>query len=1316
MKHQIKVKYIILFCLPLFLLNYLDAYQTEILSETENGLHLRVADISQVEWRNADDYPDSASMFCLGLADAVPISSQLAIPYWSFSLSLPTPDQPRVRISNVTREIVALEKPLTVEDIERINSRPVWEVLEIGYLRFNPVGELIIYPLKAVDSQHLQVIRSLEISVTYAHRAAPDNERTVPANNSLRSAFLNRKYIQKWQRYPSRQLAKTVAYPTGAWFRITVKKDGIYSISHQDLVAAGLTNQTVDTDQIFLYSNATGGREISATPGIALLDNLMENSRKIRGGDDGSFDQDDAIIFYGRATSSVDAEPNGALQFHRNAYSNVNYYWLLIAADPGQPKIMQHFSGSSASPDTAVSKYEKIDRHELELTNFLRSGKDWYGEKFASSGANLSIAFQIPAKAAEDPPSFQYPATLSLKTRGTTNSTAHSYRLYLINTATPSTLIGSWTTNHWFVSSKSYAINLKPGESNILKINYSASIASGSAHLDFMQIRYEAPLKPRGNELDFWGPAKSGVVEYQLSDIGFSEAILYDITDWKNIRYLDINPVSSDRFTFRSQNLLSNRSHYLLTNSSIYLSPEKIVTIEQPQWNSLRRPDIAAQYVIVTDEAFKDAAQELANLHSEEVKSSDRLSSLVVLQSQILREFNADIVDPHAIRQFLTYALNNWAVPPEYVLLFGDGTFDYRHIESKTGNHVMTYQVEGSSGNSGFHSYATDMRFAYVVGPDRKMDVAIGRINIRTPAEASAVVEKIRSYILEPVYGDWRSTITLVADDPVRPNTNEQEHITDTENKIANYLPMSMDIKKLYLLEYPEIQDATTYGVKKPDATVDILKQLEDGTTIINYFGHGSPTVWAQEYVLEMNRDLGRINTGMKLPFWIAGTCSWGQFDDISGSCFPEALVIEPDDGGIAALAASRATYPGPNASFVNQWITTLFNDKSANRLRIGKVLQIISGLAGGLNENNEKYILFADPALYLALPYYDLEFSPLSPDTVKTLSSVIATAEIDDRLSDYSGTGILKLYDSRRRVTRFYLDGNRKEQSLSYTLPGEILFAGLVNINNSQLSSKFYVPKDLNYAGLTGKITAIGWNEETGETAAGYYAPIYYSGSAAVFDTTGPEIAIGFLDLDFRNGDVVTPVNQLEIVIRDPIGINIAGKLGHDITLIFNNDKNQSHIITDYFTYDPDSDSSGSVIYPLPNLPEGENSVVVTAWDNNNNSATASANFTLLPSSDFALERVVNFPNPFSGATDITFQLTHSATISCTIYTVRGLKIRTLDSDQVYLPGFNMLHWDGTDDFGDTVAKGIYIYKIKAKSNLSNTRNDYIGKMVKAG
>ena len=1290
---------------------FLQGFNHSVLEENDHKLILKVEDESPIEWINSDQYPQDISAIRLGNSNSIDISATLSIPLWTMVIALPTIEKPDIQSNNIRRNIITLEKELTSGDIQTINSIPVIQIKDIGYSRFNPGGVLVINPIQVISPTQISIIRSMNISIRFPEWNQSYSRKTKPAiTNAIQNSFVNKKYLREWQKVPEHKLAKPVEYPTGHWFKISVTENGIYKIGHQDLVNAGLSNQSYATTKIYLYSNATGGREIDNTPGIAVNPNLVENARLIEGGDNGYFDNGDNILFYGRATSGIDADKNGNLNFEQNAYSNVNYYWLLVADTDGSPKTIETVSPSTASADYSVATYEKLDHHELELTNFLRSGKAWYGEIFSGSGSSISLIFQIPEGSDEN-------AELKLQARGAENETVHYFKLFLNSSTSP---FASWSTPNWYVSSKTMNVSLKSGAPNIIKMAYTSSKASSQAYLDYMQLRYQAPLKPQNNELYFWGPANSGIIEYNISDIGLSDPVIWDITDWSDVSILDVSTQAKE-LKFRLYNDKSNRSHFLVTNAGKYKSPNQITIIDNPQWNTLRRPDISAQYIIITDETMRDAAEDLAKFHSEDVKSADRLSSIVALQSQILREFNADIVDPHAIRQFLTYAFNNWNTKTRkqiYVILLGDGTFDYRHIESESGDYVMTYQVEETtgSGNAGFASYTTDMRFTYVNGTDKRMDMAIGRINARSNTEAQAAVDKIRSYTLEPIYGDWHTRITLVADDPERPETLEKYHVSDTENSIVKYIPKTFNIKKLYLLEYPEVQDASSYGVKKPEATADLLKQIEDGTVIINYFGHGSPTVWAQEYILEMNRDMGRINTGMKLPFWIAGTCSWGQFDDISGSCFPEELVIEQNDGGIAALAASRATYGAYNASFVNGWITNLFNSKTANRIRIGEVLESISCSGSGINENNEKYILFGDPALYLALPTEAVTFQSLQSDTLKTLSGISVKGSVDKDNENFNGSGIIKLFDSDRQVTRYWTADNGTIQSMSYVLPGKLLFNGIITFNTDAFSSRFFIPKDLNYAGLSGKITVSGWNKNTGVEVAGYYAPVYYSGSETVIDTTGPEIRIGFSELVFKSGDVVNPESEFNISISDPLGVNIAGQMGHDISLVFDNDETMAYIATEYFTYDNNSDSSGSVVFPMPDLSPGEHSITVTAWDNANNSSEKTGIFTLLSSSKFAIERIVNFPNPFSSSTDITFQLTHPATIKCTIYTVRGLKVRTLETGEIYLPGFNAIYWNGEDDFGDKVAKGIYIYKIEAMASESDDKDSFIGKMVKSG
>jgi flagellar hook assembly protein FlgD len=66
-------------------------------------------------------------------------------------------------------------------------------------------------------------------------------------------------------------------------------------------------------------------------------------------------------------------------------------------------------------------------------------------------------------------------------------------------------------------------------------------------------------------------------------------------------------------------------------------------------------------------------------------------------------------------------------------------------------------------------------------------------------------------------------------------------------------------------------------------------------------------------------------------------------------------------------------------------------------------------------------------------------------------------------------------------------------------------------------------------------------------------------------------------------------------------------------------------------------------------------------------------------------------------------------------VYTIRGLRIRTISDDATLTPGFHQINWDGRDDFGDEIARGIYLYKIQVNSPASKQKDTFIGKMVKS-
>jgi len=84
----------------------------------------------------------------------------------------------------------------------------------------------------------------------------------------------------------------------------------------------------------------------------------------------------------------------------------------------------------------------------------------------------------------------------------------------------------------------------------------------------------------------------------------------------------------------------------------------------------------------------------------------------------------------------------------------------------------------------------------------------------------------------------------------------------------------------------------------------------------------------------------------------------------------------------------------------------------------------------------------------------------------------------------------------------------------------------------------------------------------------------------------------------------------------------------------------------------------------------------------------------------------VLNYPNPFVDAT--CFQFEHTAAgqfveVQVDVYTSSGRRVRSLRFDGLAegnrFGNTNCIAWDGTDDFGQELARGVYLYRISMRT-----------------
>ncbi|NNM15596.1 MAG: T9SS type A sorting domain-containing protein [Bacteroidia bacterium] len=191
--------------------------------------------------------------------------------------------------------------------------------------------------------------------------------------------------------------------------------------------------------------------------------------------------------------------------------------------------------------------------------------------------------------------------------------------------------------------------------------------------------------------------------------------------------------------------------------------------------------------------------------------------------------------------------------------------------------------------------------------------------------------------------------------------------------------------------------------------------------------------------------------------------------------------------------------------------------------------------------------------------------------------------------------------------------------------------------------------------------------------------------------------------DNKFAFGGITSENPFLYAEVSDENGINTTGiGIGHDVTAQLDDDTDDLFVLNDFYEADLNSYKSGKVKYPLNDLGTGRHTVKLKVWDILNNSNEAYTEFVVASDAKLALEHVLNYPNPFTTRTEFFFEHNKDCSslfVQIQIYTVSGKLVKTIDQ-YVNTTGFRSepVEWDGKDDFGDNIGKGVYVYRLKVR------------------
>jgi hypothetical protein len=1096
---------------------------------------------------------------------------------------------------------------------------------------------------------------------------------------------------------------------SGSWYKLSVNTSGVYQLTYNDLIEMGVDPASINPQDIKIYGN--GGGMLPENNADSRIDDLFENAIFVSGESDGKFDPSDYILFYGEGPVKWSYNSTDKRFHHQtNYYSESTSYFFTVGTSSG--KRIQNQNSVSEAATISVTKFDDYQCHEKDSVNLVLSGKEWYGENFDIL-TSYSFKFNFPNIDATSKTYVKYDIAA--------RNTSTSYFKVNANGYTMTSMIGAYSGTYQYARDTSDTLSFNSSNPEI-SISVTKNTANAIGWLNYIEVNAPRNLSLSGNQTIFRnvncvGPGN--ISDFIVSNVN-SNATIWEISNPLQPKKQE-GTLNGSNFQFRLPT--DSLREFVVFSNSGYLIPTKSGTVENQNLHALSATD----FIIVSHPDFVSEANRLASLHY----SHNNYSYVIVTPQKIYNEFSSGNQDPAAIRDFVKMFYDNAPTideQPKFLLLFGDASFDYKNRIPKNTNYVPTFQSPYALDYT--DSYATDDFFGLLdnnEGPylPSLLDIGTGRFPVKTLGEASAMVDKVVRYIthLNPntvtegcstnnvfAPGDWRNAICFVADD------EEWGSFLNSADDLAKYIDTTYNnynIEKIYSDSY--VQQTGAGGQRYPDVNLALNKRVEKGALIINYIGHGGEVGWALERILEVSDIKGWKNL-YNMPLFVTATCEFSRFDDPNRTSAGEFVLLNETGGGIGLFTTSRIAWSGSNETLNRRFYQYSLKKKDSAYPTLGELVMLSKNSLGGIDPNIKNFVLLGDPALMLNYPEnavvtttIDQHSAGTITDTLKAFDKVTISGEIHDqngqKLTSFNGITFPTVYD--KKSTTSTLGNDPASPVIAYTIQKSILYKGKVSVVNGDFSFSFIVPKDIAYNYGIGRISY--YAEDGATDASGYYENDKFIigglGNNFTNDANGPGVRLFLNDSAFANNGITDENPVLLAYIKDSSGINtVDNGIGHEITAILDGNTVNPIILNDYYQANLNSFQSGSVRYKFENLENGPHSVKFRVWDIYNNSSEVTVDFVVQKADGLTLAHVFNYPNPFTTHTKFFFEHNQpccALNVQIQIFTITGKLIKTINQE-VETMGYRAepIDWDGLDEYGDYVGKGVYLYKLKVKNN----------------
>lgn len=1195
------------------------------------------------------------------------------------------------------------------------------------------MGRQRVLPVRVIPLVHgdrgSRLLRKIAVTVHFGSPSqdSPGIEREMPISGPWRRLYgrflVNPQDVMRFRKPLAPPRAFRAPLEVEKRLRIEVPETGFFAMRADSLIDAGLAG-VYATDNIALRKYYFDGGQ----PGLARVVDIPILVLESASAAEGQFEGEDLLVF--RALGIKDDADAGDIDAR---YTDKNTYWL--EAGPGVEGVsMEEMPPLPGTPGVLARNFSVTTTVRNDTYYHKRTRPHTTDFYFHAT----MIGYQMNLPFAARHPAGGSLFGLTVRGQGYFENNLYQRLTFYIGDH----YVG--VDSLFSFNSKTFTFNNLPSEwlsdgTNRLVIN--STVENGLIVNDF-SVTYPGSYMAGGNTLEF--AIGSSILNQTIEIPGFADTsgVLIEITDPANPRY---RKLPSAYFT-------GSEPPYTLTfNLEPPASGERRFTVTAGNgWNHLSKESIEEDFP-------SDLAGEMGPFNTLVVSHGDFIDDiaeyvswrrdqgyriLVADVQDVYDEFNGGMPNCDAIRRFIDYGLTRWGV--EFVLLVGDGNEDHRRMYPKTPvNFIPPFTFSFNVIGVGFNDevMATDRYYSFLdepppialgmegspdpgegvgVPPDDPYllrasmlpDVMVGRIPVGEDYEIRALTIKTYGFEESDINDTWRRRVILWADDAWSGRLNYYQYKYGEEefersmgivaDSIEAALTGGFDIMRLNMSVWTDephknpggdpggVVYSRTQDSVRAYFTPYLVDKWNEGAQLFSFQGHGNRSTLTTEAgfaSFQLFDDLDSLRTPIPNIFTAFG-CHISEFarvnelgltpDGRNGDCITEQLLFKPRSGSVGTYASTGYEFLTDNARLCETLHSVMFARPPADSVPPGNEYTGARWILGELIFNAEiehilkrsygfaqafRYVTLGDPMLRLdsGPPLMKLEgdwgdgWVEIVPDSLRarngtnevtlrfTASDVIALERVTLEVDGEDWTDSLDiepLTDADKTFARAY------RADLDYTISlGDGSMSFRVFKPDSQLVGIMHVP-------ITTRIR------------------LFYNDYLEILPTVeSPPTGTFRLTVDFPAFLEEAPVLLLDGMRLDEV----------------------------VFTVPDPQDSLRWEAEFTRTFPSGRRVLAVQVGE-------YSKDFEFTVSGDELVLEAFNFPNPFSGGTNIVYTLNLPVDAGrIEIFTVSGTKIRTitLPRDMLDAASFispHSVYWDGRDLAGDRVANGTYLYVVQVE------------------